>query len=457
MKKRSIILVVLVSVLVGLMAPSVAAYQAPTAPTAAIMQATECEEDLSGQTITFYHFGDLSGSFAFITLPLVAGLDDAIAYFNENGGLCGADITVEFRDTAGDTDQSQQFWDEFTSREGADHPRMILLYSSADGELLRDQAAEQEIPIILAAGSEKAFYGENSDEPGWNFGVVPLYTDQLGLFCEYIGANWDQFGIEGDPVIGHLSWLGAFGQASDTENTRAYCEQQGVGYAGAEYFLPTTSSVAEELTVLVDNGANIIYTTSLATGPVLVAKAIAGAGLQGELLLAGTNWALDTSVIGLGGADVAGTTGVLPYIWWDNVDHPGIQLVLNSWLTNRLAPAGDDPEAQQSALATRNIAYILAYASVDLWIEIMTQTINRVGFENADGAAVYETLNSGFEYDVLQGVLPIKFDAELRAQTTGAIGQIQFVENAAGGVTPQVNPISEVMETPDLRASVSVE
>jgi len=159
----------------------------------------------------------------------------------------------------------------------------------------------------------------------------------------------------------------------------------------------------------------------------------------------------------LGGQDVAGTVGSLPYVWWDQVDHPGIQLVLNSWLTNRLAPAGDDPEAQQEALATRNIAYILAYSSVDLWIEVMTQTINRVGFENANGAAVYETLNSGFEYDVLEGVLPIKFDSETRAQVTSAIGQIQFVENAAGGVTPQVNPLTDVMDTPDLRASVELE
>jgi ABC-type branched-subunit amino acid transport system substrate-binding protein len=457
MKNRSLLVSIVVVLLIALVAPTVLANTAtPPATVNVHQERTECNEDLSGETITYYHFGDLSGAFAFITQPLLAGTNDAIEYFNENGGLCGGTIAVDYRDTAGDTDRTQQYWDEFTSREGADKPVLIFLYSSADGELLRDQAAELEIPILLSAGSEFALYGEDADSPGWEFALIPLYTDQLGLFCEYISENWGQFGIEGDPVIGHLSWLGAFGQSTDTENTRAYCEAQGVGYAGAESFLPTASSVSDQLTRLVDEGANIIFTTSLATGPALVAQAVSAAELQGQVLVAGTNWALDTSVIGLGGADTASLVGNLPYLWWDQVDHPGVQLVLNSWLTNRLAPAGEDPEAQQQAFATRNIAYLLSWATIDLWIEIMTQTINRVGYENLTGADIYETLDSGFEYSALEGVLNVAFDSETRAVQTSRIGQIQFIEAPDGGSAPAVLPLSDFAEAPDLRASVDI-
>ncbi|MCI0711431.1 MAG: ABC transporter substrate-binding protein [Chloroflexi bacterium] len=457
MRNRSLLAGLVVVLLIAMVAPGVLA--SPDTPQAAVSVGqgrTECSEDLSGRTVTYYHFGDLSGIFAFITQPLLAGTNDAIAYFNENGGLCGATIAVDYRDTAGDTDRTQQYWDEFTSLEGEAKPELIFLYSSADGELLRDQAEELQIPILLSAGSELALFGENADTPGWEFALIPLYTDQLGLLCEYIGANWDQFGIEGDPVIGHLSWLGAFGQSTDTEKTRAYCETQGVGYAGAESFLPTASSVSDQLTRLVDQGANIIFTTSLASGPALVAQAVSAAELQGQVLVAGTNWALDTSVIGLGGADTANMVGNLPYLWWDQVDHPGVQLVLNSWLTNRLAPAGEDPEAQQQALATRNIAYLLSWATIDLWIEIMTQTINRVGYDNITGADIYETLNGGFEYSALDGVLNVAFDAETRAVRSSRIGQIQFVETPEGGVAPAVLPLSEFAEAPDLRASVDL-
>lgn len=456
MNKRRLFAAIFVLVIVSMVAPNVVASQhAPNAPIHTA-QMSECEEDLDGKTITFYHFGDLSGAFSFISLPLVAGLNDAVAYFNENGGICGAEIVIDFRDTGGDTDKTQQYWDEFTAIDGDQHPSAIFLYGSADGELLRDQAAELEIPILLAAGSELALYGETSDAPGWIYSIIPLYTDQLGLFCEYISENWADFGIDGDPVIGHLSWIGAFGASSDTPNTQAYCESLGVGYAGAEAFLPTTSSVAEQLQVLVDAGANIIYTTSLATGPVLVAKAIAGAELQGQVLLAGTNWALDTSVIGLGGADVNGIVGTLPYLWWDDVEHPGVGLVLNSWLTNRLAPAGDDPEAQQSALATRNIAYLLSFAVIDMYVETMTQTVNRVGYDNLNGAAVYETLDGGFEYSALDGLLDFYYDAETRTPTTGRMGQITFVQTDSG-VIPTIAPLSEFGTVPDLRASVELE
>ncbi len=456
MKKRRLFIGFLVLTLVGMVVPNVVAQQPAPATSSATSQMTECNEDLTGETLYYYHFGDLSGAYSFITLPIVAGVNDSVAYFNENGGICGAQIEVRYRDTGGDTDKTQQYWDEFTAIEGAERPNFIFLYSSADAELLRDQAAELEIPILLSAGSELALYGEDAATPGWVFSIIPLYTDELGLFCEYISENWDQYGIEGDPVIGHLSWAGAFGSSSDTPNTQAYCESLGVGYAGAEYFLPTASGVAEQLQVLLDNGANIIYTTSLATGPVLVAKTIAGAELQGQVLLAGSNWALDTSVIGLGGADVAGIIGSLPYLWWDEVEHPGVSLVLNSWLTNRLAPAGDDPEAQRAALGTRNIAYLLSFAVMDLYVETTTQTINRVGFENLSGAAIYETWDSGFEYSALEGILNFYFDSEVRTPTTSRIGQIQFVETEAG-VLPTIAPLTEFRDTPDLRASVELE
>ncbi len=455
MKNRRLFVGVIVLVLVSMVAPNVVASQpAPAGPTH-ISQMTECEEDLDGKTIIFYHFGDLSGAYSFISLPLVAGLNDAVDYFNENGGICGAEIAVEYRDTGGDTGKAQQFWDEFAAIEGEAAPKVIFLYSSADSELLRDQAEELQIPIMSASGSELALYGENADDPGWVFSNIPLYTDQFGLFCEYISENWDQFGIDGDPVIGHLSWAGAFGASSDTPNTRAYCESLGIGYAGAEYFLPTASSVAEQMQTLLDGGANIIYTTSLATGPVLVAKTISGAELQGQVLVAGTNWALDTSVIGLGGADVAGLVGPLPYLWYDDLDNAGVNLVLNTWLTKHLGPAGDDPEAQRAALGTRNIVYLLSFAVIDAYVEAMTITVNRVGYENLTGAAYYETL-TGFEYAALDGVLTFSYSEDLRAPSSARIGQIQFVETD-DGVFPTIAPLTDFRDTPDLRGSVELE
>ena len=460
MKKNFVVVLIVLVLAVVMAVPATFATNTPSQSNEAVQSVssrTECSEEnvaaLEGQQFVFNTVGDLSGPYAFISQPLRAGLVDAAAYFNEQeGGICGAEIVINAVDTGGSQDVMREEWDSITAQDPA--PNMMFLFSSGDAELLREDAVNQEIPILLSAGSELALYGENGDAPAWTYAIIPLYTDQLGSFCEYISENWGNaelgLAIEGDPVIGHLSWEGAFGRSTDTEETRAYCESLGVGYAGAEYFLPTTSDVSTQLDKLVSDGANIIFSTSLATGPANIAAAIAGAELQGQILQAGTNWTLDTSVIGLGGADTQGITGTLPYLWWDDLENPGIQVVNNAWAVNRFLPAGDDPDAQRGALATRNIAYLLSFPVIDAYIEIMTQTINRVGAENLNGAAINETLDSGFVYAAMDGILNFDYTDGERAIRTSQIGQIRFVQTDAG-VNPTIVSLREFVTVPDLK------
>lgn len=453
--KRTIVVLLLLGILATLALPTAFAdRKAPNAPEMANRPTarTECNEDLTGQTIMYYHIGDLSGPYAPITQPLLAGLDDALKYFNEHGGLCGATIAqelgVSYDDTAGSPEKAQEIWDRFvTDKDPSERPSMVFLYSSTDGEILRDQAAELQTPILLAAGSDLALYGEDGT-PGWEFAIIPLYTDQLGLFCDYISENWASMGIEGEPSIGHLSWGIPFGRSSDTPEVQAYCASKGVGYAGAEYFLPIgTPDVGPQLRNLTDAGANIIYTTTLATGADTVIKAVAGAGLLDQVVIAGSNWILDTSVYGLAGADSNHVIGNLPYLWWDNLENPGVQVVTTQWATNRLAPAGDNAELQQQAFRTRNIAYLLSYPTLDLWIELMTRAINEVGYENVTGAVIYDILNNDFQYDAFEGMLSVAYNSETRSVMTSHIGQIQIAE----GEAPKIVPITDLLETPDLR------
>lgn len=185
---------------------------------------TACEVDLTGESIQFWHVGDLSGPYGAITAPFVAGFDDAVAYFNEHGGICGAEITLPDPttiDTAGDQEQTQIIYDRVSS----ENPPFVLLYSSGDSELLRDQMAEDEIVGLISAGSVEGLYGEDADSPGWIFATNPLYVDQFGHFCQYVAANPDTYP---DPVIGYISWQGAFGEAALTDDTIAFCGSLGV-------------------------------------------------------------------------------------------------------------------------------------------------------------------------------------------------------------------------------------
>lgn len=409
------------------------------------IQHTECTEDLTGSNVEILHFGDLSGAYAFITQPLLAGLADAINYYNARGGVCGATLSQRFDDTAGDADQTVAIYDRYSTEDPT--PQLLVLYASGDAEALRDRVAEDEIPVLISAGSVPGLYGEDGATPGWIFATNPLYTDQLGSFCDYVAE--DSMGVFGDsPSIGYISWEGAFGRAADTEEVWSYCESVGVGHAGSEFFLPTTQDIGAQVQNLVDAGATILYTNSLATGPALVAATVVNLGLEDSVVLAGVNWALDTSV-GLLGQGVFGsdglpsTNGLLgssPFYWWSELDQPGIALISEQFaLAAETAPESHTPQ-------TQNIAYLLGWQTVDLYTEIYIQTANRVGFANITGADIKETIEN-LDYSPL-GLAPINFQEGRRSTSSNRIAMMGYLgedgQSMAGAdVPPMVVTVGE--------------
>jgi branched-chain amino acid transport system substrate-binding protein len=389
---------------------------------------TECEVDLTGQEITIYHFGDISGSYAFITQPLLAGIADAISYYNAHGGVCGATLVQDNRDTGGDPAQTQAHYDYYSTLDPK--PDMVVLYASGDAELLRSQLAEDEIPAVISAGSVEGLYGENGDEPGWIYATNPLYADQFAQFCEFVAA--DPMSMYADePVIGYVSWPGAFGEAAFTPETIAYCAEQGVTVLEQnEVFLPSDTDISGQVQNLVDAGANILYTNTLASGPFLVAKTVVDLGLEEDVQIGGVNWALDTSVgllsrtaLGSDGLPaVNGIVGSLPFRWWSERDHPGIAFVT------------EQADANARELPVRNIAYLLGFSTVDTYMEIYIQAVNEAGSLDAvDGAAIKNVLDN-LQYSPL-GLYDIDWQGgEIRALPNNRMAMMMFANATMDGV-----------------------
>lgn len=420
---------------------------------------TDCEHDLTGQTIQFWHLGDLSGPYGPITQPVVAGFEDMAAYFNERGGICGAQITLPDPttiDTGLDLEQTQIIYDRVAS----ENPVAVVLYSSPEAELLREQLAEDQIPSIISAGSVAGLYGEAGNEPGWVFATNPLYADQFGQFCEYIGSNADEFP---DPVIGYISWDSAFGRAALTEQSILYCAEQGVTVLEEPELFAPGSDISGQVQNLVDAGANILYTNTLASGPANVAATVTNLGLADQVQIAGVNWALDTSVGFLGlqsiGPDglpsVNGLIGSMPFVWWTETDNVGIQLIT------------EIADANERDALTRNIAYILGVTSIELFIETYIQTANRVGPDNVTGAEFKITLE-GINYNTLE-LLPVDFQGgAIRDTSANRIAVLTYAGVDGGTVldgeapllvesngqqipVPVVVPLEDFRDTPDLR------
>jgi len=392
-------------------------------------------DNLEGETITFYHFGDLSGPYAAITGPLINGMEDAVAALNEQGGIRGAEVKIEFADTGGSVEEAVAAYDRFTSEN--DNITIMFTYGSGEVEALASRFAEDEIPNLSAGLSATGFYGPDS---GYTFGLGPIYPDQFGLFLDYLTANWADVkpASAGDEIkLAYISWPGAFGQGALTDETRAYAEELGVEIVTEEIF--DLSPTADATTAILNAqaaGANVIWTNTLAFGPAALMNGLGALGLKDEFVLAGANWAMDLATYAFV-SDPALAVGLItpfPYLWWNDVDHPGIQYAQSIFDANERGPG------------EHNVGYLLLVAGVDVAAQAIENAIDEVGYDNLDGAAVHKALTEMGPYEGLEGVIRLDYSNGSRSPHESQIRQIQ-------GGPDAFNVLQDWTETPDLRPS----
>jgi hypothetical protein len=196
-----------------------------------------------------------------------------------------------------------------------------------------------------------------------------------------------------------------------------------------------------------------------------VAKTVVDLGIEDDVVLAGVNWALDTSVALLGqrsqGSDglpsTNGYVGSLPFLWYSERGEPGIQLIL------------EQAEVNGRGLTLQNVSYILGWGLVDQYIEIYTQLVNEAGsLEAVDGVAM-KALLEGIDYSPL-GLYRLNFDEGARSVTSNRMAVMYYlnatmdgpatsvadallVDTPDGGklFVPLIVPVTPFSDAPDLR------
>ncbi len=406
-------------------------------PTEAPTEAPEPTEpsgppDLTGETITIYHFGDLSGPYAAITAPLVHGAEDAVAAINEAGGIYGAKLEIKFADTGGSIDEAVAAYDRFTSED--DNPLVMITYGSGEVEALAARFAEDKVVNITAGLSAKGFYLDS----GYTFGLGPIYPDQFGLVMKFLKENWDTYkpaGAGDEIKLAYLSWPTAFGQGALTPETRAYLEELGIELVAEEtYDLSPTADTTTAILNAQAAGANVIWTNTLAFGVSQILNDLQELGLRDQFVVASDNWGMDLATYAFL-ADPSYAVGLIaafPYLWWTDVDNTGVQYA------QQLFDANERPAAEH------NVGYLLLVAGVDMAVKAITHAIDTVGYENLTGEAVHDALVDMSPFEALDGVLRMDYSGGSRSPHVSQIRMIQ------GGPDAFV-VIQDWTETPDLR------
>jgi ABC-type branched-subunit amino acid transport system substrate-binding protein len=388
--------------------------------------------DLTGETITIYHFGDLSGPYASITAPLIHGAEDAVAAINAAGGLYGATLEVEFADTAGSIDEAVAAYDRFTGEDKK--PLVMITYGSGEVEALAQRFAQDKIVNISAGLSARGFYIDS----GYTFGLGPIYPDQMGFVMKFLKENWDTYkpaGAGDEIKLAYLSWPTAFGQGALTDESRAYLEGLGIEVVAEEtYDLAPTADTTTAILNAQAAGANVIWTNTLAFGTSVILNDLHALGLRDQFVVGADNWGMDLATYAFL-ADPAYGVGLIspfPYLWWTDADNPGVQYAQQLFEANE-RPAGE-----------HNVGYILLVAGVDMIMEALKAAIDTAGYENLDGEAVHDALVAMSPFEVLDGVVRADFSGDNRSPHMSQIRMIQ------GGPDAFV-VLQDWAEMPDLR------
>ncbi len=388
--------------------------------------------DLSGETITIYHFGDLSGPYAAITSPLVHGAEDAVAAVNDAGGIYGATLDVKFADTGGSIDEAVAAFDRFTGED--DNPLVMITYGSGEVEALAQRFTENKVVNITAGLSARGFYIDS----GYSFGLGPIYPDQFGLVMTFLHDNWASYkpADAGDEIkLAYISWPTAFGQGALTPETRAFLADLGIEVVAEETY--DVSPVADTTTAILNAqaaGANVIWTNTLAFGVSVVLNDLNSLGLRDQFVVATDNWGMDLATYAFlaDGAYGVGLISAFPYLWWTDADNAGVQYA------ESLFAANERPSSEH------NVGYLLLVAGIDMAVQAIQQAIDTVGYENLNGEAVHDALMALSPFEPLSGVLKVDYSGTSRSPHVAQIRMIQ-------GGPDAFNVLQDWTDTPDLR------
>lgn len=406
---------------------------------AAMLGDEACEVDLTGEEIVIYQQAGREGPLAAILGSGFAyATEDAINLINDNGGICGASVRVEFGETNYDVEQEIAVYERF--RVADPKPVVLLSYGSGATVALKDRVVEDEIVHLVAGLNAEAIYNPVS---GYTVGTAPIYSDQFVGFLEWLSENWDEMKPEGagdEIVVGVIGWPNAFGAGATTPEALAYAESIGVTVLPLEEAaLSPDADVSGPVQNLVLNGANVIWNQSLSFTPAQVVGTAHALGVWDQIIMSGVNWSMHNDVptfLGENQALIDGYMGPLPYAYWSDTDVPGVQLAIMAF-----EEAGR-PEEDRSTTYLTTFAQFLAIRNAYI------HAINmQGGLEGVTGATMLEAMADLGEIDG-GGISTYVVGDTDRSPNTTSIRRVTW-----DGEQIVYEVVAENVELPDTRPS----
>jgi hypothetical protein len=253
-------LAVLVSACGGAEDTTTTAAPATTAPTTGGTGTTVAAETTTtvGAPVTLFVGGTfaLTGAYAEDCAAVLAGFEDYVKYVNDNKIIAPwhsdrtipANITFELKwgDDALDPAKAVTIYEDFKSQ------GMLVerISGSPEGMALKDMLIADNIGATSQSTSPAYL------QPVGNiFTNAPIYTDEMAAVAQWFLESWKG---PAKPKVAYLTADSALGRNIDIPEMKAYLEQLGYEFVGAQFVpMVPTAPPTTQLAWLKDNGVNL--------------------------------------------------------------------------------------------------------------------------------------------------------------------------------------------------------
>jgi branched-chain amino acid transport system substrate-binding protein len=343
---------------------------------------------------------DLTGVTSDVGKPFAQGVQDAVVYVNENGGINGKKIKLIGADYAYKIDQARALYKKLVND---DKVVMIQGWGTGDTEALKDFVGQDKVPYLSASFS--APLSDPSKFP-YNFFVAPTYSDQLRSWLDWVKQDYAKSGGKGKPKVAFMYGDNAYGK-SPIAAGKKYALEIGVDVVDEAILPPNFQDATSQLLTMKQKGVEYAYINVTTTGVSLVLRDAKKLGMNVKF---GSNpYGFSESLVAVAGPLAEGVTGVMPHVPF-GTPVPGMKIVE---ATNEKLHPGEKRDAM----------YVRGFAYVMVWSEALKRA-DKAGQLNGPGVkAAMETLSDFSTGGLSQSVTYTPTDH--RPTMTTSIYQVQ--------------------------------
>jgi branched-chain amino acid transport system substrate-binding protein len=361
--------------------------------------------------------GDFSGPYAPVVGPTRPGTEDAWEYINNKlGGVHGVKVTPVIRDMGGKIDVGQSMYNEVITIKPK--PTFVDIYISPLSASLRQRYVEDGI-LGFHAGAPENFY-----PVGNSYGFYAIYSELTAVPLKWIKDNWKE---KRNPKVAILTWETAYGKAIMNEEFYAYLKKIGVDLVGTELFGVKEVDLTAQLLRLKSKNPDFLVSSTAASGPMAIKKGLREMGWKIPLINGpGEDWGTIRLAPDLFEGDIIG----LPTKSFDETNDPSIKTIMGFF------------DANKRTINDKSIFYMIAWQQALLEHKIMTQVVDKYGWDGLNMKNLKTALNGLKNLELLGGLAKVSYTNERRTPTQARVYKV------TGG---KLLPVTSFVEVPDLK------